>query len=213
MADKKISQLTGASTPLAGTEVLPIVQSGSTVKVTVADLTAGRAVSASTATLSAGSAAAPCITTTGDVNTGIFFPAADTIAFTEGGAESMRIDSSGQVGIGTASPTQKLDVAGGMKGGVINRAATYTAAATTPAVTGASYMEITNASATTITNFTGAVAGQILMMKFNDANTTINRSNAALAGSVNFVSANKATLTLIYDGAGWFEICRSTLNG
>lgn len=42
MADKKISQLTGASTPLAGTEVLPIVQSGSTVKVSVANLTAGR---------------------------------------------------------------------------------------------------------------------------------------------------------------------------
>jgi hypothetical protein len=46
MADKKISQLTGASTPLAGTEVLPIVQGGSTVKVAVSDLTAGRAVSA-----------------------------------------------------------------------------------------------------------------------------------------------------------------------
>ena len=46
MADKKISQLTAASTPLAGTEVLPIVQSGSTVKVAVSDLTAGRSVSA-----------------------------------------------------------------------------------------------------------------------------------------------------------------------
>lgn len=45
MADKKISDLTAASTPLAGTEVLPIVQSGSTVKVSVANLTAGRAVS------------------------------------------------------------------------------------------------------------------------------------------------------------------------
>ena len=45
MADKKISALTGASTPLAGTEVLPIVQSGSTVKVSIANVTAGRAVS------------------------------------------------------------------------------------------------------------------------------------------------------------------------
>jgi hypothetical protein len=44
MADKKISALTAASTPLAGTEVLPIVQSGATVKVSVANLTAGRAV-------------------------------------------------------------------------------------------------------------------------------------------------------------------------
>jgi hypothetical protein len=52
MADKKISALTGAATPLAGTEVLPIVQSGSTVKVSVANLTAGRAVNASSLTAS-----------------------------------------------------------------------------------------------------------------------------------------------------------------
>lgn len=42
MADKKISQLSSATTPLAGTETLPIVQSSSTVKVAVSDLTAGR---------------------------------------------------------------------------------------------------------------------------------------------------------------------------
>ena len=61
-------------------------------------------------TVQAGTAALPAITTTGDTNTGIFFPAADTIAFTEGGVESMRIDSSGNVGIGTSSPTQPLVV-------------------------------------------------------------------------------------------------------
>jgi hypothetical protein len=61
----------------------------------------------------AGSNTAPSITTAGDTNTGIFFPAADTIAFTEGGTEAMRIDSSGNVGIGTSSPTNKLSVVGG----------------------------------------------------------------------------------------------------
>ena len=51
MADLKISQLTGATTPLAGTEVLPVVQSGSTKQVSVANLTAGRAVSAASLAL------------------------------------------------------------------------------------------------------------------------------------------------------------------
>lgn len=48
MADKKISQLTGASTPLAGSEVLPIVQSGATVKVSIDNVTKGRTVNATT---------------------------------------------------------------------------------------------------------------------------------------------------------------------
>jgi hypothetical protein len=42
-----------------------------------------------------GSAATPAVQGA-DTNTGIFFPAADTIAFTEGGTEVMRINSSGQ---------------------------------------------------------------------------------------------------------------------
>ena len=41
----------------------------------------------------AGSASAPSIYPTGDTNTGIFFPAADTIAFSEGGSEAMRIET------------------------------------------------------------------------------------------------------------------------
>jgi hypothetical protein len=77
-------------------------------------------VSVSTATVGAGSNTAPSITTTGDTNTGIFFPAADTIAFSEGGAEAMRIDSSGQVGIGTTSPSAPLHVQA-ITGGVAMR--------------------------------------------------------------------------------------------
>ena len=54
MANIKISALTSAAVPLADTEVLPIVQSGATVKVSVANLTAGRAVSATQMTLTTG---------------------------------------------------------------------------------------------------------------------------------------------------------------
>jgi hypothetical protein len=58
-----------------------------------------------------GSASTPAIRGT-DTNTGIFFPAADTIAFAEGGAEIARFDSSGQLGIGTSSPASGLEVKG-----------------------------------------------------------------------------------------------------
>jgi hypothetical protein len=51
-------------------------------------------------TVTGGSAGTPAITTSGDTNTGIFFPAADTIAFSEGGVEAMRIDASGRLGLG-----------------------------------------------------------------------------------------------------------------
>jgi hypothetical protein len=47
-----------------------------------------------------GSASTPSITNDGDTNTGIFFPAADTIAFSEGGTEAMRLDSAGNMGLG-----------------------------------------------------------------------------------------------------------------
>jgi hypothetical protein len=51
-------------------------------------------------TVQAGTVSAPAITTSGDTNTGIFFPAADTIAFAEGGVEAMRLNASGNMGLG-----------------------------------------------------------------------------------------------------------------
>jgi hypothetical protein len=62
--------------------------------------------------VSAGTTAAPSISPTGDSNTGIFFPSADTIAFAEGGVEAARFDSSGRLGIGTISAVKPLDVRG-----------------------------------------------------------------------------------------------------
>lgn len=99
MADKKISALTASTTPLAGTEVLPIVQSGATVKVSIADVTAGRAVSASSVTASTGNfivgASGQGITTGSAIPLG--FGVNNTVT-------AMTINTSGNVGIGLSSP-------------------------------------------------------------------------------------------------------------
>ena len=84
--------------------VLQLATNGSTTALTID--------ASQRAAFVAGTAALPAITTTGDTNTGMFFPAADTIAFAEGGTEAMRLDSSGNVGIGTTSPIYKLEVSG-----------------------------------------------------------------------------------------------------
>jgi len=106
----------GTVTNLTGTASINI---NGTVGATTATTGAFTSLTASTtlgvtgvATFSAGTAALPAITTTGDTNTGIFFPAADTIAFTEGGAEAARIDSSGNLLVGTTSAAGKLTVVG-----------------------------------------------------------------------------------------------------
>jgi hypothetical protein len=87
----------GVVTNLTGTASINI---NGTVGATTANTGAFTTLGATgVATFSAGTVSAPAITTTGDTNTGIFFPAADTIAFTEGGVESMRIDSASNVGL------------------------------------------------------------------------------------------------------------------
>ena len=47
-----------------------------------------------------GSASAPSLTNDGDTNTGLFFPAADTVGIATGGTERLRLDSSGNLGLG-----------------------------------------------------------------------------------------------------------------
>jgi hypothetical protein len=94
------------------------ISSLSITNVSVASVTVS-----SVATFAAGSAAAPSITTTGDTNTGIFFPAADTIAFTEGGTESMRVDSSGRLLVGQTGALNNgtIDVLGTGRQAIVAR--------------------------------------------------------------------------------------------
>ena len=87
----KISGLTTA-TAVSATNQFEINQNGGSRSATVAQVAAFARTSATDpVVLPAGTVSAPALTFTGDTNTGIYSPAADTIAFTEGGVEAVRI--------------------------------------------------------------------------------------------------------------------------
>jgi hypothetical protein len=97
ITDKKVWVGNAATTPV---QLLGTGADGTFTNITVT----------SVATFAAGTVSAPSITTTGDTNTGIFFPAGGASAFTNDGVESMRIDSAGDIGVGVNAPSVRLDV-------------------------------------------------------------------------------------------------------
>ena len=144
MADTKITALTALTAADPANDVIPIVDvsdtsmaaSGTTKKISVNNIlgASGTATLASAtitgaatvgttlgvtgvSTFAAGTALLPALTTTGDTNTGIYYPAADTFAVTTGGTERYRVDSGGQLGIGVtpgawSSDTKAIQLGG-----------------------------------------------------------------------------------------------------
>ena len=146
----------------------------------------------------AGTAAAPAITTAGDTNTGMFFPAADTIAFAEGGVEAMRLDASGNVGIGTSSPNAKLNTAG-----IISTSGTDAGFVT--------YRRDTNASA-----FTMYSPSNVLAFYDNSAGTERMRigsnGNLFIGTTTNPVSNAEAIINAVVSSGDGFNL-KHTVNG
>jgi hypothetical protein len=126
MANIKISDLTSAAS-VSGTQQFEVNESGTSKKVTgaqIATYVEGEISSSPSFTgqvsNAAGSAAAPSITVTGDTNTGIYFPAADTVGIGTGGTLRVSVDSSGSlvttgaIELGHASDTTISRVSAGV---------------------------------------------------------------------------------------------------
>jgi hypothetical protein len=106
-----LTDLPAATIPLAGTEEMPIVQGGISKRTAINNILNANTIPYIANGL--GAVATPSYTFTGDLNTGMWSPAADNIAFSVGGTEAMRIADTGYVGIGTNNPFTNLDMASG----------------------------------------------------------------------------------------------------
>ncbi len=179
MADKKISQLTSATTPLAGTEVLPIVQGGSTVKVAVSDLTAGRNVSMVD------------LTTTGNTTLGN----ASTDTLNVGNGDLVK-DASGNTGVGIASPAARLHV-------VASNALNEGAAAAVIRQNGSSgnngiVVDVTNTPSNYVADFR---IGNVSAVRVEpDGNVTIGTAGKGIDFSANTGAAGETSSLL-----NWYE--------
>jgi len=106
-----LTDLPVATIPLAGTEEMPIVQGGISKRTAINNILNANTIPYIANGL--GAVATPSYTFTGDLNTGMWSPDADNIAFSVGGTEAMRIADTGYVGIGTNDPFTTLDMASG----------------------------------------------------------------------------------------------------
>jgi len=97
-----------------GTFTIAAPNSNNTRTLTLPDADGTMHIAGTASEVPAGSAAAPSVYPTGDSNTGLFFPAADTVGISTAGLQRMRVDSSGRV----TMPYQPVfDVANSAGGG------------------------------------------------------------------------------------------------
>ena len=108
-----VTAATGDLAPKSGTNLTFNSSTGALTATSVNGNIVGGTVSGTTGTFTGDVDIADKIVHTGDTNTAIRFPSADTITAETGGSERLRINSTGKVGIGTDSPAANLDFGAG----------------------------------------------------------------------------------------------------
>jgi hypothetical protein len=185
----------GVVTNLTGTASINI---NGTVGATTANTGAFTTLSATgVTTVQAGTVSAPAITTTGDTNTGIYFPSADTVAITTGGTQAMTLNANGD-----------MEVSGRLRSSGNQSVPAWT-------TTGVTF----DAAAATFTDNSTAAAGVVATRAVSSFNTpTLASTNAITVTSAATVYiANRPTAgtnTTITNGyALWVDAGNAQLDG
>lgn len=139
-----------------------------------------------------GTASAPALRAAADQDTGLFFPAANTLALVTGGVRRATIDSSGNVGIGTSAPTALLHV----EGGSVRTSASYI-------VSGAGELRQSLATGGISLNTNGANG-----IAFETGGTPAERMRISNAGNVGIGTSSPATLLDVSQSADAAVIAR-----
>ena len=131
----------------------------------------------------AGASSTPSISATGDLNTGFWFPAADTIAASTNGTERLRVDVSGRLLVGTSTSRTiasnqsnvQIETAGASRASIATNAASTTGA----------YLEIAKSRGTTVNSKTVVANGDDLGgINFYGADGTNDVQGAAITAVV-----------------------------
>lgn len=197
MADLKISQLPAATVPLAGTEVLPIVQSGTTKQVSVDNLTTGKAVSASSVT--ATTVTATTVNgTTFDTNVAA---AGVTLAGTTLAADGTDTNIDVTItpkGTGVVTTAASYSDGAGKLRAIPQSGSAKTTSYTLATTDVGEFIELSTGGSIVVPNATFAAGDAVVLFNNTSGDITITLSitTAYLAGT----DADKATLTLATRG-------------
>jgi hypothetical protein len=197
MADLKISQLPAATVPLAGTEVLPIVQSGTTKQVSIDNLTTGKAVSATS--LTATTVTATTVNgTTFDTN---IAAAGVTLAGTTLAADGTDANISITLtpkGTGVVTTAASYSDSAGKLRAIPQSGSAKTSSYTLATTDVGEFIEVGSGGSIVVPNSTFSAGDAVVI--FNNTSGTITLTLSITTAYLGGTDADKATLTLATRG-------------